>query len=232
MPQPRLPSPEMPPTPGRRAFVCAALAWPLTIHAQGAADAELIAAAARGDAKETARLLQGGASMAARDSRRNTALMAATQGNHVEAARLLIDAGADVNAQNDIEDSPFLLAGASGYLEILKMCLAHGADLKSRNRYGGTALIPACHHGYLETVRELLKTKIDVNHVNKLGWTALLETVILGDGGTTYTEIVRELLAHGAQANLADRDGVTPLGHARRHGYGAMVRLLEAAGGR
>jgi ankyrin repeat protein len=43
---------------------------------------------------------------------------------------------------------------------------------------------------------------------------------------------VRELLAHGAQPNLADRDGVTPLAHARRHGYAEMARVLVAAGGR
>lgn len=218
----------------RRRSLLAALAalWAFPMHAQSSADLDLIRAAESGDAAAVKRLLEGGAGVAARDGRRRTALMAATQGNHVEAARLLIDKGSDVNAQDSIEDSPFLLAGASGFLEILKMCLAHGADLKSRNRYGGTALIPACHHGHLETVRELLKTKIDVNHVNKLGWTALLEAIILGDGGKTHAEIVRELLAHGAQVNLADHDRVTPLAHARRHGYREMVRLLEAAGGR
>lgn len=216
----------------RHLLAALAAAWALPMHAQNSADAELITAAGRGDAKETARLIKAGASITTRDGRRRTALMAATQGNHVEAARLLIDAGSDVNAQDEIEDSPFLLAGASGYLDILKMCLAHGADLKSRNRYGGTALIPACHHGHLETVRELLKTKIDVNHVNKLGWTALLEAIILGDGGPTHSAIVRELLAHGANPNLADRDRVTPLAHARRHGYREMERLIETAGGR
>jgi ankyrin repeat protein len=76
-------------------------------------------------------------------------------------------------------------------------------------------------------VREILSTThIDVNHVNDLGWTALLEAVILGDGGPTHTEIVRELLAHGADRRIADRDGVTPLQHARQRGYAAIVRLL------
>jgi len=56
--------------------------------------------------------------------------------------------------------------------------------------------------------------------------------VILGDGGPTHTEIVRELIAHKAQVNLADREGVTPLAHARRRGFREMARLLEAAGGR
>ena len=77
----------------------------------------------------------------------------------------------------------------------------------------------------------LLATAIDKDHVNNLGWTALLEAVILGDGGAAHTEIVRLLVAAGANVNIADRDRVTPLAHAKRRGYREMVRILSAAGG-
>lgn len=167
--------------------------------------------------------------MTARDGTGRTALLAATQGDHVEAARLLIAAGSDVNAKDHIEDSPFLFAAAEGRLQILRLLLTHGADLKSINRYGGTALIPAAHHGHVDTVRTLLATDIDIDHGNRLGWTALLETVILGDGGPRYVEIARLLIAAGANRELADRDGVTPLEHARRRGQTEIVRLLTAA---
>jgi hypothetical protein len=194
-------------------------------------DQTLIAAAGRGDTASVERLIREGASVAARDVRGRTALLAATHGNHVAAARALIAAGADVNAKDDIEDSPFLYAGAEGRIEILKMTLPT-ADLKSTNRYGGTALIPAAHHGHPEAVRILLGTAIDKDRANKLGWTALLEAVILGDGGPVHTEIVRVLIEAGANVNLADRDGVTPLAHARRRGFTQMVRILEAQGAR
>jgi ankyrin repeat protein len=82
------------------------------------------------------------------------------------------------------------------------------------------------------TVRELLATKIDVDHVNNLGWTALLEAVILGDGGAAHTEIVRLLVAAKANPNIADRQGVTPLQHARSRGYREIAALLEKSGGR
>lgn len=190
----------------------------------------LIAAAGRGDAAEVKALLTRGARVDARDSRGRTALLAATHGNHVEATRLLIAAGADVNAKDDIQDSAYLYAGAHGRTEILKMTLAAGADLKSVNRFGGTALIPACHYGHVDVVKVLLATKIDVDHVNRLGWTALLEAVILGDGGPAHTEIVQLLLEAGANPNIADREGVTPLGHAKRRGFTQMVRLLEGRG--
>lgn len=166
--------------------------------------------------------------MAEGDAELNRALVLAAERGDLAQVRALIARGADVNWQDEKLDSAFLVAGARGHAEVVRLTLAHGADLKSTNRYGGTALIPACHYGHVETVRVLLGTKIDVDHVNKLGWTALLEAVILGDGGARHREIVRLLLAHGARRDLADRDGVTPLAHARRLGQSAIVRLLEA----
>ena len=165
--------------------------------------------------------------------RGRNAVLTATQGGHAAVARLLIERGADVNAQDEIDDSAFLLAGARGHTEIVRLTLAAGADLKSTNRYGGTALIPACHYGHVDTVRLLLQSaRIDIDHVNRLGWTALLEAVILGDGGPAHTEIVRLLLAHRADPNKADAQGVSPLAHARQRGQTAVAALIAAAGGR
>jgi uncharacterized protein len=201
-------------------------------NAQSSAPTTLIDAAARGDLPQVRRLLDTGAPIEQRDARGRTPVLAATAGNHVEVARLLISRGADVNAQDNQRDSAFLLAGASGYTGIVRATLAAGADLKSINRYGGAALIPACHHGHVDTVRLLLTTPIDVDHVNNLGWTALLEAVILGDGGPRYVEIVRMLIARGASVNLADKQGVTPLTHARERAQGRVVEVLQGAGAR
>jgi len=155
----------------------------------------------------------------------------ATHANAIEAAKLLIDAGADVNAMDNIQDSPFLYAGAEGKLEILKMTVQAGADLDSTNRYGGTALVPAAHHGHVDVVAYLLTTRINKDHINKLGWTALLEAVILGDGSDTYQQIVRLLVDAGADISIADRDGVTPLQHARNRGQSEIVHILQGVKG-
>jgi ankyrin repeat protein len=195
-----------------------------------AQDLALIAAARRGDLGVVEELIRAGASVQARDGDGRTALLVATEADRIPVARALIAAGADVNAKDEMEDSPFLYAGAEGRNAILKMTLAAGADLKSVNRYGGTALIPAAHHGHIEAVRILLGTKIDKDHVNKLGWTALLEAVILGDGGPVHTEIVQLLVQAGANVNVADRDGVTPLQHATQRGFVEMVRILTSHG--
>lgn len=213
-------------------FLCAMVGLAMADAEQ---DRGLIVAAGRGDTASVRALLAAGANVEARDGQGRTALLAATHAAPsvgTEAARLLIAAGADVNAKDGIGDSPYLYAAAEGRNDILRMTLAAGADLKSTNRYGGTGLIPAAHHGHLETVRILLGTAIDKDHINRLGWTALLEAVILGDGGPVHTDIVRVLVDAGVNVNIADRDGVTPLGHARRRGYAAMIRILEGAGAR
>jgi ankyrin repeat protein len=186
-------------------------------------------AAARGDVVEVRSLLSGGADVNERDGSGRTAVTAAALGDHVEVARVLIDGGADVNLQDADRNNPLLVTGETGSVAMLREVLRGDPDLGATNRYGGVAVIPASDRGHVEYVRVILsETDIDVDHVNRLGWTALLEAVILGDGGAGHVEIVRLLLAAGADRSIADRDGVTALEHARERGYDAMVALLDA----
>lgn len=198
----------------------------------GEAQTSLLDAAAGGDLAGVNRLIAAGADLEQRDGQRRTPLLLAVAGNHVAVAEALLAAGASPNAQAANQDTPWLLAGASGRAEIVAAMLPLKPDLSLRNRYGGNALIPACERAHVETVRLLLTSGIDVNHVNDLGWTCLLEIVILGDGGPRHQQVARLVLAAGADPNLADRDGVSPLRHARQRGQSEVARLIAAAGGR
>lgn len=202
----------------------------ITASAEGGVlESQLREAAENGNTEQVRNLLDQGANREARDKLGRTPLLLATRGNQIESARVLIEAGADVNAKDNIDDSPYLYAGASGFNQILRLTLDHGADLKSTNRYGGTALIPAAEKGFVDNVRTLIDAGVDVNHLNRLHWTALMEAIVLSDGGPRHVEIVEMLIKAGADVNIADNDGVTPLTHARQRGYTAMVETLEAA---
>ena len=191
---------------------------------------ELITAAGRGDSESVTRLLAQGADVHASDDQGITALIAAAYQNHLAVAQLLIAAGADVNVQDETRQSAYLISTAEGYLDLLQLTLANGADVHSLDSYNGTGLIRAADRGHVEIIEELLKTDIDVNHINRLNWTALLEAIILGDGGPRYVEVVRLLVAGGADVNLADGSGVTPLAHARQRGFTEIIAILEEAG--
>jgi uncharacterized protein len=195
-------------------------------------DLALIAAARAGDTPTVERLLAGGASVHARDTNGMTALIAAAWGNHLDVACALIAAGADVNAKDDTVQSAYLIATSEGYLELLEMTLAAGADVRSLDSYRGTGLIRAAERGHVEVVARLLETEIAVDHVNRLGLTALLEAIVFGDGGPRHTEVVRRLVAAGADPNLADGNGVSPLAHANQRGFAEMASILVEAGAR
>jgi uncharacterized protein len=205
------------------------------LHAQGAdpLNARLIAAAERGDVGAIRALLAQGAPIDARDDRGRTSLMAAVHADRVDAARALIVAGADVNIQDDRKDNPFLYAGAEGRLEMLRVLIDAGASTRIVNRFGGTALIPAAERGHVDIVRELLsRTDVAVDHVNNLGWTALLEAIVLSDGGPRHQQIVELLVAAGADVNIPDKNGATPLRLARSRGFRGIEAILRRAGAR
>ena len=188
---------------------------------------QLIRAAEAGDTPTVQRLLKEGADINGRDAQGRTPVMAATHDNRVETVRALIQAGADVNIRDNRLDNPFLYAGAEVLLEILRLTIDAKADTKLTNRYGGTALIPAAERGHVEIVNELLtRTHVDVNHVNNLGWTALLEAIVLSNGGERHQRIVQLLVDHGANINIADKDGVTSLKHAQARGFKEIERIL------
>lgn len=193
---------------------------------------QFLTAAKNNDTERIRSIIRLGVDIEARDAHKRTALMIATYANNVEAAKLLIEAGGNVNAQDDRLESPFLHAGAMGYLEILKLLLATGkVDHMLLNRFGGTALIPACERGHTEVVKELLKIEnYPIDHINNLTWTALMEAIVLGNGGKKHTQIVQLLVRAGCDVNIPDRNGISPLQHAKKNGYKDIVSILEKAG--
>ena len=201
---------------------------------KGDLDARLISAAGRGDAGTVERLLKEGASTRARDADGRTALVAAAYGNHLGAAEVLVRAGADVNAKDDTEQSAYLISTSEvgDDPRLLELMLQNGADVRSLDSYSGTGLIRAADRGHVRIVEKLLETGTNVDHVNELGWTALLEAIILGGGDARHTQVVRLLVEGGADPNIPDGEGVTPLGHARANGYDEMAEILEEGGGR
>lgn len=201
--------------------------------AEAAAYTGLHAAAHKGDAAKIVRLAASGAAVNATDTHGRTPLHVATFARQREAIAVLVKAGADINRlENDRYDA-VTIASVADDEETLRALLQQGASARqTTSRYEGTALIAAAHLGHDGVVRQLIAAGAPPDHVNNLHWTAAIEAVVLGDGGPRHQATLKALIDAGANLQLADRHGQTPLALARSRGYSAMVRMLEMAGGR
>jgi ankyrin repeat protein len=193
----------------------------------------LHAAAAKGDAAEVPRLIAAGEKADAVDGHRRTPLHVAAHFHHQAAAQALLKGGANPNALDAQKYDIVTIAAVNNDVPMLKLALAGGCDPRAiTSPYQGTALIAAAHLGHAEVVRVLIAAGAPLDHVNNLGWTALIESIVLGNGGRNHTETLEALVKAGADVNVADRQGATPLALAKARGYFEMVRILEAADAR
>lgn len=210
-------------------------AWPLAICAQVSPSPEevskytgIMAAAARGDAKRIEALIAKGEKPDVRDGYGRTPLHVAAYGGHHETMRVLVRAGANPNALENDRYDIVTIAAVANDISTLKAALALGGSAKNiTSRYDGTALIAAAHLGHADVVRILIRAGAPLDHINNLGWTALIESIVLGDGGSRHTDTLKALVEAGANVNLPDRQGQTPLSLARSRGYNEMVSILQ-----
>jgi ankyrin repeat protein len=193
----------------------------------------LHAAAAKGDLAAIERLAVTPAAREARDRQGRTPLHVATFARHSEAVRALMRLGADSAALENGRYDAVTIAAVADDETTLRVLLHSGASAKLvTSRYDGTALIAAAHLGHDGVVRQLIAAGAPLDHVNNLHWTALIESIVLGDGGRRHQATLDALVSAGANTQLADRSGRTPLQLARSYGYAEMVKRLETAGAR
>jgi uncharacterized protein len=201
--------------------------------AEAAAYRGLHAAAWSGNRAAIERLVAAKADLDARDGHGRTPLHVATFARRRDAIRALASAGAALDLLDQDRYDAVTIAAVADDEETLRVLLALGASAKQvTSRYDGSALIAAAHLGHDGVVRQLIAAGAPLDHVNNLHWTAVIESIVLGDGGRRHQSTLKALIDAGANLQLADRQGNTPLQLARSRGYAPMVRMLEAAGAR
>jgi ankyrin repeat protein len=140
------------------------------------------------------------------DGHGHTPLDRAFNSGHMALAEIMLQQHKEDQNAADSGDTPMHRAAHLGLSEAVKSLLQYGADPSARDRHGETTLHKAVREG-CERIVEMLVDRCDVNARCNLGMTPLHWACLNGHAG-----IVRLLLSHGADPNLANDtvDGLTP----------------------
>jgi ankyrin repeat protein len=186
-------------------------------------------AAYDGDSKKIETLVNQGVNLEFRDAAGRTAIHIAGYASQEAALEILAKAGADLDALEHQYYDVVTIASVDNDYDLLDRALNLGANPGNiTSPYEGTALIAAAHLGHYKIVTRLIEAGAPLDHVNNLGWTALIEAIILGNGGDNHIATVKALLKGGANPDISDDDGFTPLQLARKYNFDAIIEVLRA----
>ena len=151
-----------------------------------------------------------------------TALLLASQNNNYRAVKILLEHNANVNIQADLEDTALIVASAKNNVDVIKILLEYKANMDIQSRTGLYSLLIAAQNNHKDTVEILLSHNANPNlRAKENGYTSLHMPTYRG-----YGKIVKMLLSAGANPNVQDNDGDTPLLLAAREGHNNIVKIL------
>ncbi|KRY39744.1 Ankyrin repeat domain-containing protein 29 [Trichinella spiralis] len=182
------------------------------------------------------------------------ALFIAAQGNYMTIVKTFLEVGCDPNYSMSDGAHSLFVAAQNGHLEVVKILLQNGADVSKARNDGATPLWISCQMGHASIVRELLLWGANVDEARKdgatplfkashKGHTAVVEELLefdpclglLANGETAlhaaclfgHQEIAKMLIRAGADVQLLNQAGETPLQLAEQLGYDSIINLLS-----
>ena len=148
----------------------------------------------------------------------------AIRANDLQGLNGMLAAHANVNTKDERGITPLMYTAWVGSVEAMTLLLDHGADPNLTNNSGSTALMLAATE--IAKVRLLKDHGANVNLASARGRTALL----LAAMNDRSADIVRLLIAAGADVNVVDGMKTTVLHAAAQGNDTETVRLLVEAG--
>lgn len=172
-------------------------------------------------------LLDMGTDIDARDNDGKTAIIFAASRGSEELFRALLDRGADIGIEGPNRRTALTYAMDEGHSIIVKLLLEklHGlGDERWYSTDGPRALHWAANFGNRAIVRRLLEHGIGVDELNNINETALFRAA--GPAWCEHQAMSEFLVDMGADVNIRNDTGMSPLHRAAQYAQAPVVKLL------
>ena len=147
----------------------------------------------------------------------------ALEGN-LEQVSAAIDAGANVNAYDENRHTALMLAAYNGHHHVIAVLIDKGADIALVDGMKRTALMFASTGPFTQAVEMLIKAGADVNATdNEEKWTPVMMAAAEGQ-----LDIVKTLVANGADLKMVDIDGESSLDFAKSKGHTEVAEYIAS----
>ena len=182
--------------------------------------------------KEMVKLLMShGADVSMKNVEGFTPLHFAAKKAKTSTARVLFQNKADPNCQTKLKGTPLILAVyfievEEKQREMVELLISHGAYVSMKQVEGFTPLHFAAKKAKTSTARVLLQNKADPNCQTKLKDTPLILAVDLIEDEKKQREMVELLISHGAEVNMKQGKGFTPLHYAAQKTKTSTAKVL------
>ncbi|MHB9147715.1 MAG: ankyrin repeat domain-containing protein [Candidatus Amoebophilus sp.] len=166
----------------------------------------------------------------------NTLLHIATQNSDIEMIKFLIlEKQMNVNSKNHWDFTPLHFAARSGSLEVVKWLVENGANLeaKSSTYYNtSTPLSLAIVNGHLEVANFLIKKRAKITRemkvlINIQRKNHIYPTLLHFVAENNDTKLASLLIRNGADRNIKDEYGNTPLDIATKKNHSEIAEILK-----
>ena len=127
------------------------------------------------------------------------------------------------NSVDEDKRTAIMLAAYNGHTVIVKLLIDEGADVNFTDNINRTALMYGSSGPFTETVLALLQAGAKPNLVEKEeNWTAAMMAASEGQ-----LEVLKTLVAHGADLTMVDVDGESSLDFASSKGHSAVADYIK-----
>ena len=175
----------------------------------------LAIAANKGFTNTVKKLINLGADIDCSDRNGWNALTHATTGGHYDTVKVLLANHANVNFVGLRRDTALTLAASRGNTDLVILLLKYKADIHHLAAFGNALACASKFRGNPETVEVLLQAGSCVNSTNPSDSTLLKgQTPLMLAAEHKHIEVMKVLLAWGANIDQEDKNKRTPLHHA------------------